>query len=459
MHSNSATETHVAGLFEGAGDDAKSVMEFLKFPVEQLRRLIATKEITLTVNGEDRTVPLEVKLGGDGKYIASALMHQGASAMFGCHFCECPTTSFMETNPVELKKFDQRTLQKIKEYAHMVPDVTCEGCGLKVVKTQQEADRLNAGLSKRNWRAIKVCTGDLSVDTPIPWCTKDGLTWAQHHKSIKYGGDGWYLVWNAELECWVTCFLHARLRLTALVFAVGVTNWLDVGWKPSKADKKAGVTDGPEVAMVTALMNAMLSGRKVKNLKTQKKTLTGRKISGSHAGLLVQNFDGEVCRLILATSEELLKVPFSEEKCKRSSSTAANKKLCQELFSTFKSFLAICAKPLEYPEGYTETQNQNVRNLRADDVDQHGKAFVEALKVLHPTSRSWYVHWAARHSGDEVRRHGSFIHYAMDGLEAKHSKTKQIQFRLSNSIQGQRVKTVMTHYAQRDAAEEHAKVC
>jgi len=45
----------------------------------------------------------------------------------------------------------------------------------------------------------------------------------------------------------------------------------------------------------------------------------------------------------------------------------------------------------------------------------------------------------------------------MDGLESKHSKTKQIQIRASNSKPGQRLKTVTSHYVLRDSIVDDAK--
>ena len=167
-------------------------------------------EIKLTLNGAEVTKPLKIVLGGDGKYQSSAIMHQGAGATFGCHRCECPTAHFMVTDPAVLATFPRRTLQRIKELGHMVPGITCEGCGLMVVATQAEADRLNAGKPKTKHVAIRVCTGDPLVDPPKPWKSKKKITWEQAHKSIYYGGDGWHLVWDAELSKWVGGVFFAR---------------------------------------------------------------------------------------------------------------------------------------------------------------------------------------------------------------------------------------------------------
>ena len=231
-------------------------------------------------------------------------------------------------------------------------------------------------------------------------------------------------------------------------------NWLDQGWTPT-AEEKKDRADGPEVTVVTELINAMLSGRKVKSLEKPKSLLTGRAVSGRHAGLVTQNFDGPVCRAIITASDTLMAVPFSPEKCARSAATEANRVRCKAIWDTFKTFLAMCAKPLDYSGSSTV---EAVREARAQELEPLGKAFVEALKIVHPNSRSWYVHWAGAHCGDDVRVHGDFAKYAMDGLEAKHSVNKQLQFRLSNSIQGQRVKTVMSHHVLRESVVQQAKV-
>lgn len=48
--------------------------------------------------------------------------------------------------------------------------------------------------------------------------------------------------------------------------------------------------------------------------------------------------------------------------------------------------------------------------------------------------------------------------HAMDDLEAKHSVNKQLQLRLSNSIPGQRMKTIMSHHVLRESVVQQAKV-
>ena len=467
-YSNSALETKVAGMYEGAGDDAKSIHEFLSAPVAQIQKLIDDGEILLTINGEVVSYPVVVKLGGDGKYISSALMHQGFSATCGCWLCEIPLLNFMETRPEELKKSPTRTLQSIKEYGHMVAGIKCKGCELQITATQAQADALNDGTTKRNRKAIKVCVGDPSVDPPQPWVSrtvdnpamaqgKEVWEWGPRHKSIQYGGNGWDLLWDAELTQWVVCFLHARLRLTALVFAVCVTQWLDTGWTPSKAERDAKVVDGPQTLLVTELVNCMLPGKKVKCMEKPKTLLSGRAVRGNLAGLHVQNFEGPVATVLNEASDVFLEAAFPSVECTPGSPRALTKARCTLVWNTFKEFLAKCREPLQSPTPATVLQEQAVRDARGDELDQLGRSFVEALKVIHPTSRSWYVHWAAAHAGDQARQHGEWTKYAMDGLEAKHSTSKQLQLRLTNSKLYERLKTLVSHYVHRDGIMHEAR--
>ena len=288
---------------------------------------------------------------------------------------------------------------------------------------------------------------------------KEVWNWGPRHKSIRYGGDGWHLLWDTELSQWVVCFLHARLRLSALVFAVCVTQWLDKGWKPTAAEKKAEIVDGPETKLVTELINCMLPGKKIKNLEKPKQVASGRSVRGSLAGLVVQNFTGPVVTVMNEASDIFLEATFPSEKCPPGSSRAANKAKCKLIWDTFKALLAKCPEPLVYPVNATDFQKQAVHNVRGDELDPLGRAFVDALKAVHPASRSWYVHWAAAHAGDQAGHHGDWVKYAMDGSEAKHSTTKQLQFRLTNSKPYQRLKTILTHYVLRDAIIAEAEVC
>ena len=61
------------------------------------------------------------------------------------------------------------------------------------------------------------------------------------------------------------------------------------------------------------------------------------------------------------------------------------------------------------------------------------------------------------HIGKQINQHGDFKHYAMDGLEAKHSTTKDIMRRLTNSKLWKRLKTAMTHYTLRETVYANAQ--
>ena len=182
----------------------------MKEPIAAVTNIHKTGTLTVTDrDGKEVTKPVALKLGGDGKYASDAIMHMGPGAGFGCHRCDCPTAKFLETRPEELKKYKYRTLESVKRNGHMVSGFFCEGCQMHVVATEEEAKEMNRGLSKKNHKAIRVCTGDPMAD-PKRWKTRtvvleDGskkkVKWDDLHNSIRYGGDGWYLIWDVELDC------------------------------------------------------------------------------------------------------------------------------------------------------------------------------------------------------------------------------------------------------------------
>ena len=129
---------------------------------------------TVDVDGTPKAV--DVKLCGDNKMAADAMLCQGAGTKYGCNYCRCPTDKFLDSTA----SYPPRTLQNIKQLAHLETVDQCEGCGVKVVSTQAEADEINAqggrihgqNVSARNPKAIAVCTGNPDTDPRKPWKTK-----------------------------------------------------------------------------------------------------------------------------------------------------------------------------------------------------------------------------------------------------------------------------------------------
>ena len=448
-------------MYEGAGDDAKSMALFAAGPIKQLLAAFKRGDFDVIMpDGTTKVFPLKsVLIGlGDGSYASSANMLEGHSGTYGCHVCEIPTALFMEIRREELAKYKERTLESIQEYGHMVSGIQCQGCGLHVVATQDEADQLNAGLSKKNHKAIRVCTGDPHVDPPQPkkWPANTGLKWGPTHKSVRYGGNGWYLLWAVDLKCWVICVLHLKLRVTAQVFAVCCLQWLDRGWKPTAKQKREKVVDGPGTEIVTALVNTMLSGRKIQKLEKVAKMLD-KQVSGSLGGLAVQSYDGAVCNVLNRVRHVLLEVPFPSKECVPGSEMLLNKQRATRIWDSFVEYLELLLKPLECDANSDTVTVMAIREARALEVEAAGAVFVSAWKVLRPNSRCWYVHAMVAHVGDQIRRHGYLPDFSMEGLEAKHSTSKQILLRLSNSKQFQRIKTVMSHYTLRDATMASAR--
>ena len=102
-------------------------------------------------------------------------------------------------------------------------------------------------VSKTNPRAMVVCVGDPAVDPPQPWQTKtvkgEKWHWGKRHFSVKYGGASKaVLLWAVSPQSWVICFLHLRLRLTAMVFACCCLQWLDRAWKPTPEEVDVTIT-------------------------------------------------------------------------------------------------------------------------------------------------------------------------------------------------------------------------
>ena len=126
--------SYILCMYEGAKDDAASMRKYAKEPVAAVQSLV--DDGYLEVDGKQ--VPCCVKFCGDNLMAGDAMMLQGAGGACGCNFCKCPKTQFLETRPEVLATYGARTLQEIKELAHLVPVDCCKGCGIKVVKTQVE---------------------------------------------------------------------------------------------------------------------------------------------------------------------------------------------------------------------------------------------------------------------------------------------------------------------------------
>ena len=168
-------------------------------------------------------------------------------------------------------------------------------------------------MSDRNPRAMRVCHGDAATDPKRPWKSKTVASklwkWGPRHFSVKYAGDGVKMVWVAELNMWVTCFLHFKLRLTALCFLCCCLQWLDRGWKPTEEDKKNGVVDGLQTDQVTELVNLMLPGQKIKKLE-KVWSLLDKQVKGKLGGLATQSYNGPTCNVLNRVSDILIEVAF-----------------------------------------------------------------------------------------------------------------------------------------------------
>ena len=213
--------------------------------------------------------------------------------------------------------------------------------------------------------------------------------------------------------------------------------------------------DGPQTEQITELVNCMLPSKKIKKLETAG-TLLDKQVKGKLRGLAVQSYNGPTCKVINQVSDILLEIAFPSASV--SGEAAKHKAQCKRTWDSLKAFLDIIGKRFCYPEPCTQAQKQGMWNMRAAETDRRGREFVNALKVVHPKCSSLYAHKAAAHCGDMFRRHGYWPVYGGDGIEAKHSVTKMLQQRVSNSKLYQRIKTIMSHYTMRDKAVAQAQV-
>jgi hypothetical protein len=305
-------------------------------------------------------------------------------------------------------------------------------------------------VSPANPRAMVACTG-AATDPPPPWQTKtvngSRWKWGPRHYSVKYGAR---MIWVAELSSWVICFLHLRLRLTAITFSCCCLQFLDPGWKPTEADKKKKIVDGPMTEQVAELVNCMLPGSKIPKLE-KPGSLLDKQVRGKLKGLSVASYNGPTCKVLNQVRDVLLEVPFPSEKMTPGSEACKLKESAKACWDGLNNLLDAIAERFEYPDGCTDAERQRLWEERAVRVDKVGKEYVAALKLVHPKCTSYYAHVASAHCGDQFRRHGYWPDYAMDGLEAKHSVTKMLERQVSNSKLYQRLATVVSHYTMRDA--------
>ena len=265
------------------------------------------------------------------------------------------------------------------------------------------------------------------------------------------------MIWIVKVSAWVTCFLHLKLRLTALTFACCCLQWLDRGWKPTDAEKEAGVVDGPQTEIVTELVNCMLPGSKIPKLE-KVGTLMDAQVRGKLKGLAVHSYNGPTCNVINQVSDVLVEAAFPSETVTPGSEAEKHKMSSKACWDALKAHLALCGKKFSYPLGCTQTDRQVMWDERALQVEATGRAYVKALKIVHPKCTSFYAHVCAAHCGTEFRRHGYWPAYGGDGIEAKHSVTKMLQRQVTNSKPYERLTTVMSHYTMRDASLTNAKV-
>ena len=464
----SPKHTRVAAIFHG-GEDAKAVWQFAKSVMLDVCQIMSDGEIDVPISEEGTesvvTCKLKMALAGDEKLKFGANMHLGPGAYCGCWRCQLKTSKFLETSEPVLKAHGgatRRTVSSILLNGHMTVTDCCPGCGMAVVATRAEMERLNTGIKKKTlWKAIVVCTGDPAVDEPQPYIQKtfkDPVSgkrttwvWTYRHKSIQYGGKGWQIMFpGVRLSLWVTCVLHLRQRTTSLNVKVGVCQWLDRDWNKTRKKKKGeapGWLDGPQTMLLSGMFECFLpKGRKVPKLDTVS-TMLKRQVSGRLLGLASWNWTGTASKLIAAFSGFLVEGALPELMCAESNEAQMNKNRSLALFQTHQEFMDLFCTRLDYGPDPSDLHIVDLRDEHAKKVEAAGKAYVEALKVLYPECRAFYPHCMARHCGDDIREHGCPVDYAQEGDEAKNLETKNVLMGSTNHQIETRLRTVMKHYA------------
>ena len=174
------------------------------------------------------------------------------------------------------------------------------------------------------------------------------------------------------------------------------------------------MVDGPQTTLLSNMFECFLpKGRKVPVLETTS-TLLERQMSGRLLGIATRNWTGTACKLIETFSPFLVDATFPESMCTGSPETLRNKTRCLDLFQTHQRFMNLFCSRLEYGPNPTHLHIVEVRERHARLVEEAGKAYVVALKVLYPECRAYYPHCMAAHCGDDIREHGCPVDYAQE---------------------------------------------
>ena len=231
------------------------------------------------------------------------------------------------------------------------------------------------------------------------------------------------------------CCLHLDLRVVPYIILHCCVRHLDSSYK--------GKDTGPQTTQLVEVLEMV--GTKISAPEKPVKKLDVM-LKGKRAGVALKSYNGNACAVWLQLREIILDITFPVEHRTSGSICLENYTKSKRIWDLYAEYSELLTRPVDYgvPE-YLASPDVVLakRDERAVALLDLGHAFVEAFKLAYGLPKSWYFHAILCHVPDCVRQVGSLLPYSGHAIEQMHQPLKRHLLRLSNSIPGERLPTVM----------------
>jgi hypothetical protein len=355
--------------------------------------------------------------GGDLKAISSSLGLTGCASPCPCPYCECPRTEMCETDQAKAMSYEQRSLRRIRELAHLVPNVKCPGCKFLIVE--------NVTDSKRQMKLAKI--GDDQPAVPAQLKGRNE-SWQQMHCGVAYARHSHFPI---EPLNNIPCTLHACLRVVGGLMTKTVYN--QIGKNKQRGEKQ-------EQKISDVLQS---KGIHVRTTSIKPKS---KNISKAKQDFKQHSFAGREAETLLHCYQQLLEIVCPHEVRAKDTVVANHYNLSMAAWGNWAATWALLnAKRSDW-------------EVWANECATAINTFISSwVKAVGGATKGVYLHILQSHVPHFIRTFGDLGPYSSQGMEHAHKRRKQYMPLGTNFKPGQRAVSSITQILSLEKVEREVQ--